>query len=102
MGRCSSLSPEILEAIDRGAVVTQTRHHELAGVGVLGLAALQLGHGEFLHHGAVVHHRQVVAHVGDYGEVVADQDEGQAALLLQALQQVKDRLLSFRKKVAQP
>src|SRR3546814_3397736 len=37
----------------------------------------------------MVHHRQVVAHVGDDGEVVADQDVGQPPLLLQALQQVQ-------------
>src|SRR3546814_18130872 len=66
----SPLAPKILEAVDGGAVVAQTRHHELAGVGVLGLVALELRHIQLLDHGAVVHHREGVAHVGDDGEVV--------------------------------
>ena len=39
---------------------------------------------------AEVHHRDPVAHVPDNTEIVADEDEGQAALRLELLQKIQD------------
>ena len=43
-----------------------------------------------LHHAAGVHHRDLVGHLGDDAEVVGDQDDRHAGLLLQFAQQVED------------
>ena len=58
------------------------------GVGVAG-AVDQVGHGGLLHDLARVHHDRAVAQVGEHPPVVADQDEGRAAVP-QPAEQVED------------
>ena len=62
------------------------------GVGMAGRGQ-HLGRGAAFDHPAGVHHRDLVADPGDDGQVVADQDDGQAQRLVQVAQQVDDLAL---------
>ena len=74
-----------------GGVAPETRHRaqQAPGVGVL-RPAQHLADGAALHGPPRVHHQQVVGHVGDDAEVVGDEDDRGAELLLQVLEQVED------------
>ena len=59
------------------------------GIGVHRIAE-QRGAGRHLHDPAAAHHHDPVGDVVDHREVVADEEIGQAQLVLQVLQQVED------------
>ena len=81
-------------ALDRAQPVLarlQRRHRaqQAARVGMLRLGE-QPAHRRMLDHLAGVHHHDIVHQVGDHAQVVGDQDDRGAELLLQAAQQVED------------
>ena len=63
--------------------------YELPGVGVLGVV-VNLSRGARLDDLASVHHHHSVGHLGDDAEIVSDEDEAEAHLVLQLLEELQD------------
>lgn len=76
------MAPSFFVSLDNGG-------EEFFGVGVLGFGEDLLG-GPLLHHLAVVHDEDVVGEVRDDAEIVADEDEAGAVILLDFGEELQD------------
>jgi len=69
----------------------EARHgaHQRLQIRMLG-PGVDVGRGAALHHLAVVHDHDLLGHIGDDAEIVGDEQEGHAELLLQILDELED------------
>src|SRR5690606_14699832 len=74
----------------RGGRSSAARGDQLTAIGGGGLSAPQALDRQLLHQAAGLHHRDPAAEMGDHGQIVADQQVGEATFLPQAGQEVQD------------
>ena len=85
-----SAAPSLLRLARCRASILLARGEKQPGIGMLKRAGAQPVSLHLLDDLAGLHHAHAVAHMGDHGEIVADQQIGQPPLLAQFLQQVQD------------
>lgn len=59
------------------SALQKTRLEQLAGIGIMRYARLQIRLGQLIDKSAALHNQHPVAHMCDDGQIVADEDIGQ-------------------------